>query len=220
MVSASAQIAGAFSVHGGMLFRLKAEGTSWRETTPLLGSGSIRQNAFLPPNHPLSPAPLGAAAPRPVAVLRTAYRVLSCSHCSHFCTLRYQKPSKLAVFTQSARVFVLQKYFRCLPSAFLGFKSTFVASPARFRASKAFSRLPQMRFRASKVLSRRARRVLGLQKHFRGFPGAFSRFKSTLPQCCALLTEFLLARTACIFAALRQKTQKLVVFIQVEQKSS
>ena len=32
----------------------------WRKTTPLLGSGG-----FLPPNHPLSPAPLGAAAPRP-----------------------------------------------------------------------------------------------------------------------------------------------------------
>ena len=41
-------------------FRLKAEELYWRETTPLLGSGG-----FLPPNHPLSPAPLGATAPRP-----------------------------------------------------------------------------------------------------------------------------------------------------------
>lgn len=41
-------------------FRLKAEKLYWRETTPLLGSGG-----FLPPNHLLSPAPLGATAPRP-----------------------------------------------------------------------------------------------------------------------------------------------------------
>ena len=31
-----------------------------------------------------------------VAARCAAYRVLSCSHRSHFCTLRYQKPSKLA----------------------------------------------------------------------------------------------------------------------------
>ena len=35
-----------------------------------------------------------------VAVLRTAYRVLSCSHRSHFCTLRYQKTSKLAAISR------------------------------------------------------------------------------------------------------------------------
>ena len=42
-----------------MGFRLKAEGTSWRETTPLLGIGG-----FLPPNLPPSPAPLRATALR------------------------------------------------------------------------------------------------------------------------------------------------------------
>ena len=43
----------------GRGFRLKAGGTSWREGTPLLGSGG-----FLPPNLPPSPAPLRATALR------------------------------------------------------------------------------------------------------------------------------------------------------------
>ena len=125
-----------------------------------------------------------------------------------------------ALLSLARRDFSVQKFFCCLLGAVLGFKTTFVTCPACFRASKALLRL--------------SRRNFGLQKYFRSClcvfsplksapeasPGAFSAFKSTLSQGVALLTEFLLARTARIFAALRQKTQKLVVFIQVEQKSS
>ena len=51
--------AAAFPAHGVLFFRLEADGTSWRETTPLLGIGG-----FLPPNLPPSPAPLRATALR------------------------------------------------------------------------------------------------------------------------------------------------------------
>ena len=130
----------------------------WRETPPLLGSGG-----FLPPNHLLSPAPLGATAPRPCFVARcAAYRVFSENSQSLFKTFLsfkstfasfpacFQRSKILSCF--SLCNFGFQKYFYCFPGAVSAFKSAFVAFPACFRTSK--------------VLSLLSRRSFGLQKNF------------------------------------------------------
>ena len=143
----------------------------WRETTPLLGSGG-----FLPPNHLLSPAPLGATAPRPCFAARcAAYRVFSENSQSLFKTFLsfkstfasfpacFQRSKELSLLP--LRNFSVQKYFRAFPCAILAFKSTFIASLARFLRSK--------------VLLSLSRLVFCLQKCFRRFPGVFSAFKNT-----------------------------------------
>ena len=130
----------------------------WRETPPLLGSGG-----FLPPNHLLSPAPLGATAPRPCFVARcAAYRVFSehsqslfktfLSFKSTFASFPTRFRASKALSLLSRRVFRVQKNFRCFPGVFSAFKSAFVASPVRFQRSKVFLLL--------------SRRDFGLQKHF------------------------------------------------------
>ena len=82
----------------------------WRETTPLLGSGG-----FLPPDHPLSPAPLGAAAPRPCV--------------RQFATLTASLPSFPA---ENSRLF-LQKIQKL---AFISAKTFSMSQKSCVRASK------------------------------------------------------------------------------------
>ena len=173
MFSASAQIAGAFSA--GSFSRLEAGGTSWERET--VARQSLACRVLLCKTRTVSPA---------------LFSVFSCFKSTFVASLARFPRSKVLLLLLR-RVFVLQKYFRCLPSAVLGFKSTFVASPMRFRASKVLLRFPRrnfdfqknfycfpiailgfkrtfaaspMRFRASKALSRLPRHVFRIQKHF------------------------------------------------------
>ena len=57
---------------------------------------STRKRGFSSPKPSPFPSTAWGCTPRPAASRCAAYRVLSCSHRSHFCTLRYQKSSKLA----------------------------------------------------------------------------------------------------------------------------
>ncbi|MDE7227979.1 MAG: hypothetical protein K2N31_06640 [Treponemataceae bacterium] len=59
-------------------------------------------------------------------------------------------------------------------------------------------------FCASKILSLLAQRVFGLQKHFRRFPGAFSRFKSIFaasPNAFSGFKSAFATRPACSWAS-------------------
>ena len=142
--------------HSGGLFPAWKRGNFiWREKTPLLGSGG-----FLPPNHPLSPAPLGAAAPRP-CVRRFATRTASLpSFPAENSRLFQQKLFQCLKNLVSG----LQKYFRYFPDAFSAFGSAPVAFPAHFCPSGAFPLL--------------SRRIFSLWECSQGFPRTFPGFGS------------------------------------------
>ena len=126
------------------------------------GKPSIRKaEPCLPPDLPLSPVRLGAAAPRPCA--------------RRFAALTASLPSFPA---ENSRSFGVQKCFRALLGALSTFKSIFVTSPMRFRLSGALPEPRAARFRASGMLPRLSRHIFRLWERSQGFPRAFPGFGS------------------------------------------
>ena len=147
--------------HSGGLFPAWKRGNFiWREKTPLLGSGG-----FLPPNHPLSPAPLGAAPQDPAFFLtQHIFGFRACAHCfpcvfSAFSRVRTASPvcfqasgalpkPRAARFRAtgalpllSRRVFSLWECSHGFPRAFPCFGSAPAASPACFQPLGVLPRL-------------------------------------------------------------------------------
>ena len=142
--------------------------------------------------------------------------------CALFPPKRFRASRACALFPR--HVFELCACAHGFPCAFSGFSRLRTASPTRFRASRACARLPRHVFELLACAHCSPGAFSGFARLRIAFPGAFSSFsrlRTASPACfrlsraCAFVArrslayEFLFARTARIFAALRQKAQKL-----------